>query len=125
MKAAWRKFTDTLAGSPTDSTLASQICSIVRRLARESGTPLNDFELRRQLLYPLEAAARQATRRIRRPVKCGRMTPEQRRKLASRLAVVMFSLIWEGDYSPQSAPGEDELYDALLGALDRFDWGAL
>jgi hypothetical protein len=53
------------------------------------------------------------------------LTPAQRRKLASRLSTVMFTLIWESDYSPKSAPGEDALYDTLLGALDRFDWGAL
>ena len=38
---------------------------------------------------------------------------------SSALSTAMFSLLWEGDYSPQDAPGEDAIYATLVHALDR------
>lgn len=48
-----------------------------------------------------------------------KLTEAQRRQIAGTLSTAMFSLIWESDYSPQDAPGEDAIYDTLVHALDR------
>jgi hypothetical protein len=47
-----------------------------------------------------------------------KLSQAQRHKIASTLCTAMFSLIWEGDYSPQDAPGEDAIYATLVHALD-------
>jgi len=48
-----------------------------------------------------------------------KLTAAQRHQIAGARSTAMFSLIWEGDYSPQDAPGEDAIYDTLVHALDR------